>query len=153
MAAAGIVAVIGGVAIPGGLGTGIIADRTGVKRSTVVFLLLAVLALIWLNISRDFWQLYLFAAVFGLAYGSIGVSETILSVWLFGLKDNALILAVIDFGLTLGAAAGPLTAGYIFDVTGSYRIAFFLTAVVGFSGLVLSLFIKPPTSERRIYVP
>jgi MFS family permease len=154
MAAAGIVAVIGGVAILGGLGTGIIADRTGVKRSTVVFLVLAVLALIWLNISRDFWQLYLFAAVFGLAYGSIGVSETILSVWLFGLKDNALILAIIDFGLTLGAAVGPLTAGYIFDVTGSYQIAFFLTAVVGFSGLVLSLFIKPPAaSERSIYVP
>jgi MFS family permease len=152
-AAAGIVAVIGGVAILGGLGTGIMADRTGVKKSTVVFLVLAVLALIWLNISRDFWQLYLFAAVFGLAYGSIGVSETILSVWLFGLRDNALILSVIDFGLTIGAAVGPLIAGYIFDITGSYQIAFFLTAFICFSGLVLSLFIKPPAvNERRINV-
>jgi MFS family permease len=154
IAAAGIVAVIGGVAIVGGLGTGIISDRTGVKRSTVVFLVLSVLALIWLNISRDFWQLYLFAAIFGLAYGSIGVSETILSVWLFGLKDNAVILSIIDFGLTVGAAVGPLIAGYIFDLYGSYQIAFFLTAIIGFAGLFLSLFLKPPSvHERRRYVP
>ena len=142
-ASAGLLAVIGGVSILGGFCSGALTDRIGVKKSLAFFLMMALCSLIWLFLSREIGQLYLFAVVFGLGYGSIGVSETIISVWLFGLKANALILSIIDLGLTLGAASGPLLAGYVFDLTESYRSAFILTAVISLSGLLLTLFLKP----------
>jgi MFS family permease len=140
---AGILAVIGGISILGGFCSGALTDRIGVKKSLTVFLMIALCSLIWLVFSQEIWQLYLFAVIFGLGYGSIGVAETIISVWLFGLKANALILSIIDLGLTLGAASGPLIAGRIFDITESYRTAFILTAVMSLSGLLLTLFLKP----------
>jgi MFS family permease len=142
-ASAGILSVIGGISIPGGLLTGALADRIGVKKTLILFIALATAALVWLIFARFNWQLFLFAILFGLTYGSIGVSETVVSVWLFGLKANALILSIIDFGLTLGAASGPLITGYIFDVTESYQTAFILTAALSIGGLVLVLLLRP----------
>ena len=48
---------------------------------------------------------------------------------------------VLFFG-TLGGTAGPLLSGRIFDVTGSYDIAF--VAMIGFAmfGLLLSLALR-----------
>jgi cyanate permease len=42
-----------------------------------------------------------------------------------------------------GGAVGPLVAGRIFDVTGTYSMAFML--IIGFAvvGLLLSLILKP----------
>jgi MFS family permease len=141
--AANILAVVGGVSILGGLSSGAISDRIGIRKSVVIVLAILALALVWLIFSREAWQFYLFAAFFGFAFGSLGVSESILSVWLFGLKSNAIILAVIDFGATIGSAIGPLVAGYIFDVAGSYQIAFILSAAICLIGLLLTLWLKP----------
>ncbi len=142
--AASLLAVIGGISILGGLATGALADRMGIKKTLITFLAIAAAAIIWLLGSRETWQLYLFSALIGLAYGSIGVSETIATIWLFGLKENALILALVDLALTAGAAAGPLVAGYVFDITQSYQGAFILTAVICLASLLISVFVKPP---------
>jgi MFS family permease len=142
--ATGILSIIGGLSIVGGLFAGAITDKIGIRRSMAGFLIIAVAALTWLIFAVEIWQLYLFAVVMGFTYGSIGTVETISSVWLFGLKANAIILSIIDFGLTAGAALGPFIAGYIFDVSQNYRSAFILTAAVGAAGLLLSLLIKPP---------
>ncbi len=141
--AANILAVVGGVSILGGLCSGAIADRIGIKKTIAMILTILVLALVGLLFSREAWQFYLFAAFFGFTFGSLGVAESILSVWLFGLKSNSLILGVIDFGATTGSAIGPLAAGYIFDVAGSYQIAFILSAALSLMGLLLTLFLKP----------
>jgi MFS transporter, OFA family, oxalate/formate antiporter len=146
--AAGILAVLGAVSILGGLFTGTLADRIGIKLVIIIGLAIMSLALIWLLFAGEVWQLYLFAVFFGLIFGSVGVMETLLIVWLFGLRSNALILSAIDFGFIIGASLGPFLAGYVFDVKGSYYLAFLLAAVISVLGLVLSCLIKP-TSLRR----
>ncbi len=37
-----------------------------------------------------------------------------------------------------GGAIGPFLAGYIFDVTGSYQLAFFVSAALSIVGLMLA---------------
>jgi len=46
-----------------------------------------------------------------------------------------------------GGAIGPLVVGRIFDVTGTYSLAFFI--IVGFSvvGILLSIVLKPGIKE------
>ena len=54
-----------------------------------------------------------------------------------------MLFGIVIFSGTLGGFIGPLMAGRIFDVTGSYQIAFLvLTGVVGL-GLALMTFLKP----------
>jgi len=91
----------------------------------------------------EIWRLYLFAAVFGFAYGGGGVSEAPLVAGLFGLRSHGLVLGVINLGFTIGGSLGPFMAGYIFDVTGSYRVAFLISAIVGIVGLILAAVLRP----------
>jgi len=82
--------------------------------------------------------LYLFAAVFGFAHGGCGASESPLVAALFGLSSHGLIFGVVGLGFTFGAAISPLVAGYIFDVTGSYQLAFMVCAIIGVIGIILT---------------
>jgi cyanate permease len=43
----------------------------------------------------------------------------------------------------VGAAAGPFVTGYIFDIRGSYQLAFLITAVVGIVGVIMSSILRP----------
>jgi len=43
----------------------------------------------------------------------------------------------------LAGAIGPVTAGYLFDTTGSYQIAFTVVGLLPFVGGVIILFSRP----------
>jgi len=47
----------------------------------------------------------------------------------FGLRAFGKILGLVMISATLGAAAGPVLTGRIFDVTGSYTLAFVIHGV------------------------
>ena len=54
---------------------------------------------------------------------------------------------------TLGGVAGPIFAGYVYDVTDSYRIAFYTFMVlVLLSGLTF-LFVRPPKRAVPVTSP
>ena len=57
----------------------------------------------------------------------------------FGLRAFGTILGVLTISSTLGAALGPVVTGRIFDVTGSYELAFILH-IVSFCAAALALF-------------
>ena len=62
---------------------------------------------------------------------------------LFGIKSHGLLLGFHSFGYTIGAAAGPFIAGYTFDVTGSYQLAFLAAAAFGAFGIILATLLRP----------
>jgi len=41
------------------------------------------------------------------------------------------------------AASGPVVAGYIFDTTNSYNLAFIICAVMATTGAVLAMLLRP----------
>jgi len=69
---------------------------------------------------------YLFAALFGLSYGGNIVLIPKLTAHIFGLASMGAIFGALSVADGLGFGTGPLLAGYIFDVTGSYDISFLL---------------------------
>ena len=147
--AVNILATSGGMAIVGRVVLGSAADRIGSRQAFIIGFILMAAALFWLVPTTELWMLYLFAAIFGFAFGACSSLVSPLVAGLFGLTSHGLILATITFGFTTGAAVGPFLAGYIFDVTGNYQMAFLVCAVTGVVGLVLTALLRPITGERR----
>jgi MFS family permease len=70
-------------------------------------------------------SLYVISAVFGLFQGGIVPSYAIIVREYFPPKEAGARIGVILMASLLGMALGGWLSGYIFDLTGSYRAAFF----------------------------
>jgi MFS family permease len=144
---AGIIAVIGGLSVAGRIATGSITDRVGSKSPLIINLILMSGALFWLLAAGELWMFYLFAVIFGFAYGGLAAMESPIVAELFGLSSHGVIMGVASFGYTVGGAVGPVVAGRIFDIFNSYQIAFLVCAVVAILGIILGWRLKSPVSQ------
>jgi MFS family permease len=137
--AAGILSFISGIGIIGRLGIGFIADRIGSRLSLTACLGLITVAVIWLLFVRETWMFYVFAVVFGLANGGFMTLLTLVTAELFGLMSLGVILGGLTFVGLMGEAVGAPLSGSIFDITGSYRIAFLICIGISAAAVILSL--------------
>jgi MFS family permease len=141
--AANILATIGGMSIIGNFVLGSAADRIGNRQVFIIGFVLMAATLFGFVLTTKAWVIYLFAVVFGFAHGGMGTSESPLVAGLFGLSSHGLIFGVVGVGFTMGAAIGPFLAGHIFDVMGSYQVAFLVCTAMGVVGLILTTFLVP----------
>ncbi len=142
-AAASVLALVGLISIPGVLLIGLVGDKLGAKKITILSVAMHLASVLWLIYSREVWQLYLVAVIYGLVYKGVGVNISLLAIWLFGLKSSGLMMSALQYGLALGAAISPWLTGYIVDTSGSYQLAFYLAGGIGALGLLLAFKIKP----------
>jgi len=129
MEAATVLSLIGGAAIVGRVLIGIASDRVGRKLTSVICALLQAGAMVWLIWAQDLWMLYLFALAYGFAFGGMSPVMAALIGDTFGLGRIGAIFGLLEIGFGVGAAIGPVMGGLIFDVSGSYSLAFLLGAV------------------------
>jgi MFS family permease len=141
--AAGILSTIGGVSMVGRLVTGIAIDRIGNKKSMLICFLIVIGSFLWLQVAKELWMLYLFAVVYGLAHGGFFTVISPIVAELFGIGSHGVLFGVVVFGGSVGGAIGPVIAGRIFDVTGSYQLVFFILVAVSLFGMILILSLKP----------
>jgi len=146
--AANILAVMGGAGIVGNIVLGGAGDRIGNRLVCIIGFILVSADLFWLVSATEVWMFYLFAVILNFAVGGCTTAESPLVAALFGLKSHGLILGMVSFGFTIGAAVGPFLTGYIFDVTGSYRAAFLVCAAIGIVGLILAALLRRITGEQ-----
>jgi MFS family permease len=110
-----------------------------------------VVAMLWLIESSSLWMLYVFAVAFGAAYGGLAPPTTAIVGDTFGVRHIGAIFGVLEVGWVSGAAVGPALAGYIFDTTGRYYLAFWLAVIAALIIVVLVLFlrVKPVNTRNR----
>jgi len=149
--AASIIAVIGGVNTVGRIGMGSAGDRIGNKRCLIISFVLLVVSLILLMAAKEIQMFYLFAVVFGFGYGGLAAMMSPVPAELFGLKSLGTIVGAVMCSFTIGGAIGPVLAGRIFDVAGSYSTAFLTCAIVGIIGIILSALLRPPSGQGGAY--
>ena len=137
---------IGGACVVGMNVMGNIADRFSNRIALGISYSLMGLSLLWLIPSQSEWSFYLFSILVGFAYGGMQVLFSPLAAEIFGTRSHGVILATTALAGSVGAAMGPIVAGYIFDVLGSYTVAFIICAVLAFTGLVSTLFLQ---KQRR----
>ena len=146
--AASILATIGGISMVGRFVMGSVGDRVGNKLAITICVIILVVALFWLQSARELWMLYLFAAIYGFAHGGFFTLLSPMVAELFGLSSHGIIFGTVFFSGTVGGAIGPPLAGRIFDVTGSYQLAFLICGAASVIGLILALLLRPVNRER-----
>ena len=60
----------------------------------------------------------------------------------FSIKSYGTLFGIVNFGLSIGVATGPLVAAYIFDIQGSYYWAFNMFLIFYALAIILTLFGK-----------
>lgn len=144
--AATLISISGFANIPARITMGLVSDRFGTKRTALICASIMAIAILWLTQSSSLWMLYVFAIVFGAAYGGLAPPTSAIVGDTFGASRIGFIFSTLGIGWACGAAAGPALAGYIYDVTGEYYLAFLI-------GLFGSLIIVALAFLLRVPIP
>jgi MFS family permease len=141
-AAAIIITIVGGVSIAGRLVTGSAIDQIGSRRAILMSLFFMLAAYVWLLFAGAVPAFYIFAIIFGFAYGGLVTVLTPAVAELFGVTALSLIAASISFVSCVGSL-GSIVAGSIFDATGSYTLSFLFAIGLSVIGLIVTIFLRP----------
>jgi len=147
-ASAAALGLMGGFSVPGRLISGVLADRIGWQRTLAVALFGMAAALVSLLFLRTPWMLYCFVFLFGLCHGARVVAQVGIIGQFFGVVSLGELIGITTATGQLVGAAAPYAAGFIFDSTGSYSIAFVvLAALLAGTGFFAALIRKPAVVE------
>jgi len=147
--AANILGIMGGIGMISGIATGTSGDKLGIKRTFFILYIMMASSYFWVSNIHELWMFYLFGVVFGLARNG-GVLGSPLIARLFGLKAHGLIFGVMNLAYSIGAATGPLLAGYIFDITDSYTLAFLICGMLGVVAVIAASLLRPTKLEKTL---
>jgi MFS family permease len=135
---------IGAGSLAGRLVSGAISDRLGRLPTVGTALSLQALAFLGFLSSTGIGLLYPSALLFGFAYGGSSILLPAIVGDFFGRLAIGTILGFVWAIAASAAAFGPVVAGYLYDLTGSYGGAFALSAVLNLAAAGLVLFLRKP---------
>lgn len=150
--AASVLGIGSGLAIVGTIVTGTMSDYIGRERSAIIAYgvsIVGVVCALFLSGPGQGWLLWLHASFFGLTWGARGPAVTAKTADLFPGSHLGAIVGVITIGSGIGSALGSWTAGWIFDVAGSYRVAFGLAIASYVGGCVTFWAVRRPPRLPR----
>jgi MFS family permease len=142
-----IVTVINLAFIPGSFLIGSTNDRVGSKLSLIITIVILLSSFTLLLFTRQLGSFYLFAVIFGIGMGGIATTRSTVIAESFDMRLHGLILGVTSFIYSIGGAIGPLVAGLVFDISGSYQKVFQVMVILTIVGLVLAVIFKLRKTE------
>ncbi|MFP4000745.1 MAG: MFS transporter [Thermoplasmata archaeon] len=126
------------------------SDKIGVVKGTMIFFFVQSLTLFLFPAAEIIPLLYAVSLIFGLAFGGWVMIYPVIVSEFFGSKHSGEILGALGTVAGMGGALGPYFAGYIYDVTGKYDIAFFVGGLMTILSLVLSIILYFSEKKRSI---
>jgi sugar phosphate permease len=94
------------------------------------------------------WQLVYVLPFFGFGFGGLIPVRSTLQAEFFGLRAFGAIQGLILTISTFGGFVGPVLAGWLYDVSDSYRLAFVLLAIGPAVAIPIMLGAKPPSDPQ-----
>lgn len=144
---ASAIALIGLFNIVGSLGAGYLGQRVSKKGLlTIIYLLRSVVMVGFLLVPLSVASVYLFSAAMGLLWLSTVPTTTALVGQIYGVRYLGLLGGVIFFGHQIGSFVGAWLGGRIFDMTGSYDMAWLMVILFGVFAAVMHM----PIDQRPI---
>jgi len=141
-----LVGAIGVGSITGRLIAGPLDARFGRRQTLIVMYAGMTLAMAWWLVATNVVTLALFAIPFGLFYGGFVALIPSLLADYYGTASAGAIIGFVYLGAALGAFAGPIAAGAIYDALGSYEPA--IAFGVASCALATACALRLPDIER-----
>src|SRR5438067_4862586 len=149
--AAGVLGMGALLAVFGTIVTGTMSDYVGREISAILaygFSIIGVICALLITNADQHLLLWLHSCFFGLTWGARAPTITAKTADLFPGTQLGAILGVITIGSGLGAALGSWGAGWAFDISGSYRVAFSLSIAAYLCGVVAFWAVRRPPVRR-----
>ena len=99
------------------------------------------------------WLIVPFLLFYAPGYGGAIPLRPALQADYFGTRSFGTIMGLTATLQMLGGLASPVVAGWVFDVTGSYRLVWRLFALITIPGISLILLAKPPRAKQESGLP
>jgi len=143
-AASGLLGLSALIGAPARIGMGWLGDLLD-KRKLVMSLLLALsVSVFYMGWSVQPWIFTPCMIVYSLAYGGLASLQEPIRADYFGTKAFATIQGVSRTVQTVGTFLGPLIAGFVYDLTKSYTVAFSIFAAVSLIATFLMFLARRP---------
>ena len=141
--AATVLGAAGLAALSGRILCGLLADRTGAKRTLVGCLMLQATAIALYMVARDLDTLYAVSMLFGLSYGGAMPLYAILVREHFPAGIMGSVFGVIAAISTVGMALGPPVGGWLFDRFGGYGWLYIASSAIGIGAVLIAMTVRP----------
>ncbi len=145
--AALILTVMGGASILGRVVVEHSTNRIGGKSTLSILLALQALAMLLFMQASSLWMLFASGSLFGLGVGATSPIRTSMISEFFGLKSVGTLIGLIDVAWRVGGITGPVLAGYIFDSSQSYDMAFVAGLILMVTGMIATPFLRAPNRQ------
>ena len=120
------------------------ADRFGGKNAYILSFVLLLASVVGLVATTAHLPLFLIVALYGVTHGGFFTLVSPVVAEYFGMRAHGYIFGTILLCGTLGGSVGPILAGRVFDLTGSYQPSFISLGLLALIGLVLAFYLPYP---------
>ncbi len=141
LGAARTMSVFGAMSIVGVVSLGALSDRLGRKNLLALGYVFRLVGIVLLLAARGEGMLLLGAVFLGLGFNTPGGLIPALVADVYGARSVGLLMGSLSTTHQIAGALGVWSAGYLFDVTGSYTLPFGFMAALSVVSAVGSLFI------------
>ncbi|MDD4876151.1 MAG: MFS transporter, partial [Dehalococcoidales bacterium] len=130
----------------GRVGFGFLGDFTNKRYLIAIALTLQTIGVFIFSFvsAEQSWLLILFLLIYSPGYGGTIPVRPALQADYFGTKNFGTIMGLMAAVSMVGGLASPIIAGWLFDVTGSYRFAWRLFTLITLPSIPLIALAKPP---------
>lgn len=143
-AASMVVALMAVSSAVGRLIFGWLGDRWDKKYLLALTFLLQTVGLLIFAYTHSAWQAIVAMALFGPGMGAVVTFRLAIQADYFGRKAFGSIQGLILGLTTMQTIATPVFAGWIYDMRGSYQLAWLILSMLLFVSMMLTLTLKPP---------
>lgn len=145
--AATILGLMIALSIPGRLVFGSLGDFYSKGRLLALAMVLQAVGIFVFSQATGVVHAYAFVVIYGIAYGGAIPLLYAYRGELFGRKRFASISGLAAPFRMIGSVVGPIFAGYVYDVYGDYRLAFYVFTVLALMAAVTFFLVRPVENQ------
>jgi MFS family permease len=130
---------IGGIA--GTLLAWSITVKLGNRGAFILLLAIQALVLFLLIWIKSLWLLFALVLIFGFGFSAAVPVRTAMVPQFFGTRSMGMLMGLASFAWSVGGIAGPVLAGYTFDLSHNYDMAFLVGGLILIIGMLAIYFL------------